>query len=327
MGVSTMMRVLLLVCVAVVVVATPANVHAQAFPSKPLRIVVPFGAGGIADLSARTVAQALSSSLGQPVVIDNKPGAGGVVAAEMVAKADADGHTLLLMSNANAVSAGLFRKLPFDNVRDFAPVGMIGTFDLVIVVTADSPFKTLSDLIAYARANPDKLNLGSINIGSTQHLAAELFKTSAGVSVQVVPFNGTPAIVSALRGKQVDAAVEILGPMLPQIQSGAVRALAVAGDRRSAVLPNVPTVTESGIAGYVVTSWNALAAPAKTPPAVIDRLQRELNQALSKADVAAKLRQLNVEPKPGAPAEVSQVLKSEIARWSDVIAKARIPQQ
>ena len=312
------------VCAAMVL-ATFA--HAQSFPSKPIRIVVPFGAGGIADLSARTIAQALSSSLGQPVVIENKPGAGGVVAAEMVAKADADGHTLLLMSNANAVSAGLFRKLPIDFVRDFAPVGMIGTFDLAIVVADESPFKTLPDLIGYARANPDKLNLGSINIGSTQHLAAELFKTSAGVNVQVVPFNGTPAIVSALRGKQVDAAVEILGPMLPQIQSGAVRALAVTGEKRSAALPNVPTVTESGVAGFVVTSWNALAVPAKTSPAVIERLHRDLAAALSNPDVAAKLRQLNVEPKPGGPAEVSQLLKSEITRWSGVIAKAKIPQQ
>ena len=300
---------------------------AQAFPSKPVRIVVPFGAGGIADLTARTVAQALSTSLGQPVVIDNKPGAGGVVAAEMVAKADPDGHTLLLMSNANAVSAGLFHKLPIDQVRDFAPVGIIGTFDLAIVVANESPFRTLGDLIAYARANPDQLNLGSINIGSTQHLAAELFKTSAGIGVQVVPFNGTPAIVSALRGKQVDAAVEILGPMLPQIQSGAVRALAVAGDRRSGALPNVPTVVESGVAGYVVASWNALAAPAKTPPATIERLNRDLARALATPEVAAKLRQLNVEPKPGSPADLAQLLKSEIARWGAVIARAKIPLQ
>ena len=332
MMVLKMMRLALLACASTVVAASVAllvatSAHAQSFPSNPIRIVVPFGAGGIADLSARTVAQALSSSLGHPIIVDNKPGAGGVVAAEMVAKADADGYTLLLMSNANAVSAGLFRKLPVDFVRDFAPVGMIGTFDLAIVVADESPFKTLPDLIGYARANPDKLNLGSINIGSTQHLAAELFKTSAGVNVQVVPFNGTPAIVSALRGKQVDAAVEILGPMLPQIQSGAVRALAVAGEKRSAALPNVPTVTESGVAGFVVTSWNALAAPAKTPSPVIDRLHRDLVQALSTPDVVAKLRQLNVEPKPGGPADVSHLLKSEIARWSGVIAKAKIPLQ
>ena len=313
--------------IALGVLAGASLAYAQAFPSKPIRIVVPFGAGGIADLTARTVAQKLSASVGQPVIVDNKPGAGGVVAAEMVAKADPDGQTLLLMSNANAVSAGLFRQLPYDTVRDFAPIGTIGTFDLVIVAAAESPFKSLPEMIDFAKKNPDRLNLGSINIGSTQHLAAELLKTTAGVSVQVVPFNGTPAIVTALRGRQVDAAVEILGPILPQIQSGAVRALAVAGDRRSAVLPAVPTVVESGVAGYVVTSWNALAAPAKTPQPVIDRLSRELSSALAAPDVAMKLRQLNVEPKPGGPGELAQLLKSEIARWSAVIVRAKIPQQ
>ena len=302
--------------------------HAQpAFPSKPLRIVVPFGAGGIADLSARAVAQKLSTSLRQPVVIDNKPGAGGVVAAETVAKADPDGHTLLLMSNANAVSVGLFKRLPYDTVRDFAPVGMIGTFDLVIVAAPGSPFMTLAEMIAYARTHPDKLNLGSINIGSTQHLAAELFKTTSGTSLQVVPFNGTPAVVSALRGKQVDAAVEILGPMLPQVQSGAVRALAVAGDKRSSALPDVPTVAESGLADYVVSSWNALAVPSKTPATIVERLNRDLVSALSSPDVITRLKALTVDPKPGTPQQMAQLLQAEIRRWSAVIARAKIPQQ
>ena len=312
---------------ACALLAHPGNAAAQNFPSKPLRIIVPFGAGGVADLTARTVAQKLAGTLGQPVIIDNRPGAGGVVAAETVAKADPDGHTLLLMSNANAVSAGLFRKLPYDTVRDFAPLGMIGTFDLVIVAAADSPFKSLADLVAFAKVNPDQLNLGSINIGSTQNLAAELFKTTAGVSLQVVPFNGTPAIVSALRGKQIDAAIEILGPMLPQIESGALRALAVTGEKRSPALPAVPTATESGVGGFVVASWNALAAPAKTPAAIVQRLNRELVSTLESAEVAAKLRQLNVEPKPGTPAQAAQFLQDEIRRWSAVIARARIPLQ
>ena len=319
---------LLLVASVLPVSAQPAAVKgAVVFPTKPIRIIVPFGAGGIADLTARSVAQKMSAALGQPVVIDNRPGAGGVVAAEVVAKSDPDGHTLLLMSNANAVSAVLFKTLPYDTVRDFAPIGMLGTFDLVLVAAADSRFNTLADLLAYAKANPNKLNLGSINIGSTQHLAAELFKSTAGIDVQVVPFNGTPAIVSALRGKQIDAAVEILGPMLPQIQSGALRALAVAGDRRSAALPAVPTVKESGIAGYTAASWNALAAPAKTPPETIAKLNRELVAALGAADVAQRLRELNVEPHPGTPDEAARHLQGEIKRWGVVIAKARIPQQ
>ena len=162
------------------------SAQAQSFPAKPLRIVVPFGAGGVADLTARTVAQKMSEGLGQSVVIDNRPGAGGIVAAEMVAKAEPDGYTLLLMSNANAVSAGLFKTLPFDPVKDFTPVSLMGTFDLAIVTSADSRFHTLPELLAWAKANPGKLNIGSINIGSTQHLAAELFKSTAGIDAQVV---------------------------------------------------------------------------------------------------------------------------------------------
>ena len=304
-----------------------AKQAAAAFPSKPLRLVVPFGPGGIADLTARTVAQRLGEALGQPVVVDNRPGAGGVLAAESVAKADPDGHTLLLMSNGNAVSAGLFKTLPYDTVKDFAPVAVLGTFDLVLVVAADSKFKSLADLLAFAKANPDKLNLGTINIGSTQHLAAELFKSTTGAHLTVVPFNGTPAVVSAMRGGQIDAAIEILGPMLPQIQSNGVRALAVTGEKRAAALPGVPTVKESGFAGYVVTSWNAIAAPGRTSKETIARLNREVDAILKVPDVVRRLRDLNVEPHPGTPEDASQLLHAEIKRWSGVIAKAKIPQQ
>ena len=204
-----------------------ANVQAQSYPTKSLRIVVPFGAGGVADLTARTVAQQMSESLGQSVVIDNRPGAGGIVAADLVAKSDADGHTLLLMSNANAVSAGLFKTLPFDPVKDFTPVSLMGTFDLAIVTSAESRFQTLPELLTWAKANPGKLNIGSINIGSTQHLTAELFKSVAGLDAQVVPFNGTPAVMTALRGGQIDVAVEGFSPGLAQIKGGALRGLAV----------------------------------------------------------------------------------------------------
>ncbi|MBA4327788.1 MAG: tripartite tricarboxylate transporter receptor protein [Polaromonas sp.] len=300
---------------------------AQNFPSKPLRIVVPFGAGGVADLTARTVAQKLGESLGQPVVIDNKPGAGGIVAGDAVAKAEPDGHTLLLMSNGTAVSAGLFKSLPFDTVRDFAPVSTLGFFDIAIITPADSKFKTLGELLAFAKAHPGKLNLGSINIGSTQNLAAELFKTSAGVDMQIVPFNGTPAVITALRGGQIDAAVEILGPVLPQIKAGAVRALAVTGDKRAAVLPEVPTAKESGLPTFVASSWNALAAPAKTPKDVIARLNKEISAAVNSADVKKKLADLNVEARASSPEQAAALLASETKRWGDVIVRARIPTQ
>jgi tripartite-type tricarboxylate transporter receptor subunit TctC len=300
---------------------------AQAFPSKPLRIVVPFAAGGVGDLTARIVAAEMAQSLGQPVNIENRPGAGGVVAADTVAKAEPDGHTLFLMSNGTAVSASLFKSLPCDTLRDLAPVSTIGTFDLAVVVPADSPFKTLGELVAHARANPGKLNIGSINVGSTQNLAAELLKSSADLNAQVVPFNGTPALVGALRGKQVDAGVEILGPVLGQVKGGALRALAVTGKRRSTALPDVPTTAEAGLPAFQASSWNGLAAPAKTPRAVVERLNKEVAAALAKPDVRKKLADLNIDADPSTPDAAAQLLAADIKRWGAVIDKAGVPKQ
>jgi tripartite-type tricarboxylate transporter receptor subunit TctC len=301
--------------------------QAQTFPTKTIRIVVPFGAGGVADLTARTVAQKLSQSLGQSVVIDNKPGAGGVSAGDVVAKADPDGHTLLLISNGTAVSAGIFKSLPFDTLKDFAPISTLASFDIAIVTPVDSPFKTLADLLAFAKANPGKLNLGTINIGSTQNLTAELFKSAANIDVQIVPFNGTPAVITALRGHQIDAAVEILGPVIPQISTKALRALAVTGAKRSAVLPDVPTAVESGVAGLVATSWNGLAAPAGTPAAVINRLNKDIVAAVNAPDVKSKLHALNVEAQSSSPEQAASLLASETKRWGDIISRAKIPTQ
>lgn len=299
-----------------------------AFPSKPVRIVVPFGAGGVADLTARTVAQKMSEGLGQPIVIENKPGAGGIVAAETVAKAEPDGHTLLLMSNGTAVSAGLFRSLPFDTRKDFAPVSLLGQFDMAVLVPETSPHKTLAELLAWARAHPGKMNLGTINIGSTQNLAAELFRSQANLIVQVVPYNGTPAVINALRGGQIDAAVEILAPVLPQIQARALRALAVMGDALPADLPGTVLVSsQPGLSSFNVSSWNALAAPARTPAAVIARLNQEARKALSHPDVRKRLSELHVLARHSSPEELSRLLDSDIARWSAVIQKAGIPKQ
>jgi tripartite-type tricarboxylate transporter receptor subunit TctC len=305
--------------------AAPAM--AQAFPSKPLRIVVPFAAGGAGDLTARIVAAELTLSLGQPVVIENKPGAGGVVAASTVARADPDGHTMFLMSNGTAVTASLYNSLPYDTLKDLAPVSTLGTFDLAVLVPADSPFKTLGELVAFAKANPNKLNVGSINIGSTQNLAAELFKSSADIDVQIVPFKATPELVGALRGKQVDVGVEILGPALTQIKAGAFRALAVTGKKRSSVLPDVPTAVEAGVKGFQASSWNALAVPGKTPRPIIDRLNKDIVAALSKPEVKKKLADLNIDADMSTPDEAAQLLASDIQRWGSVIQRAGIPKQ
>ncbi|MGE8441225.1 MAG: Bug family tripartite tricarboxylate transporter substrate binding protein [Comamonas testosteroni] len=304
-----------------------ATAQAEGLSNRPIRIVVPFGAGGVADVTARVVAQQLSTQLGQPVVIDNKPSAGGIVAADTVAKAAPDGHTLFLMSNGSAVTVNLFNNLPFDMVKDLTPISTLGYFDIGVITDAKSPFKNLGELVSYAKANPGKLNLGSINVGSTQHLAAELFKTTAGIDAQIVPFNGTPAVVTALRGKQIDAAVEILTPIMGQINSKAVNLLAVTGEKRSPLLPNVPTAQESGVKGFVASSWNALAAPSRTPAPVIARLNKEINAAVNNPEVAKKLRELNVQAQASTPEQTAKLLQSEIKRWGDVITTAKIPKQ
>ena len=313
---------------AVLLAAAPLPASAQtSFPTKPLRIVVPNAPGGAADLTARAVGQKMSQGLGQPVVIDNKPGAGGVVAGDMVAKAAPDGHTLLLISSGTAVSATLFKTLPFDTIADFTPVAQLASFDLVIVVPSGGRFKTLAELVAWGKANPGKLNIGTPNIGTTQHLAAELFKSQAGVDAQIVPFNGTPAVINALRGSQIDAGLDILSPLLAQIKSGDLRPLAITGKRRSLVLPDVPTAQEAGVAGFDVTSWNGLAVPAKTPKAVVERLHREINAALNDAGVKKQLQDLNLDPQPGTSEQAALLLASEIKRWNDVIVRAKIPRQ
>jgi tripartite-type tricarboxylate transporter receptor subunit TctC len=302
----------------------------QAWPAKPLRIVVPFGAGGVADLTARAVGQKLGEQLGQSVVIENKPGAGGVSAGETVVRAPADGYTLLLMSNGTAVSESLFSKLPFDARTDFAPISLLGTFDIGIVVPADSKFRTLGDFLAAARANPGKLNVATIAIGSTQNLAAQLFKTTSGVDFQVVPFNGTPAVINALRGGQVDAAVEIVAPLKGQFTANTLRAIATLGEQRPADMKDVPTAAESGGAafrGFNVASWNALAAPKGTPRAVIDRINNELQKALASPELKNRLAEQGVVARHSTPEQLGTFLDSEIKRWSGVIERAKIPRQ
>ncbi|MFM8920476.1 MAG: tripartite tricarboxylate transporter substrate-binding protein, partial [Limnohabitans sp.] len=248
-------------------------------------------------------------------------------ATDAVAKSAPDCYTLLLMSNATAVSAGLFKSLPYDAEKDLIPLSVLGTFDIAIVVPQESKFANLPDLLAFAKANPGKLNIGSINVGSTQHLAAELFKSTAGIDAQVVPFNGTPAVLTALRGGQIDVGVEILAPVLPQIKGQALRALAVTGDKRAAALPQVPTAKEMGVKTLYAASWNALAAPAKTPRDIVQRLNQEIQSALNNTDVRKKLIDMNVDPQPGSLQQAADLLSSETKRWGDVIQRAGIAKQ
>jgi tripartite-type tricarboxylate transporter receptor subunit TctC len=273
------------------------------------------------------VAQAMSASLKQPIVVDNKPSAGSIVGSAAVAQAVPDGYTLLLLSNANAVSASLFKKLPFDVTQAFAPIGTLGVFDLALFVNADSRFKSVAELLADAKARPGKLTIGSIAVGSTQHLSAELFKTRTGIDALVVPYKGTPAVLTALRAGEIDAAFEILGPMLPQLQAKAIRALAVTSDQRFTALPEVPTMGQAGVAAYEVASWNALAAPAGTPQAVIDKLNAAANEALKSPAVQDKLLALGVRPAGGTPQQLRSLLVAEIKHWREVITAAKIEPQ
>jgi tripartite-type tricarboxylate transporter receptor subunit TctC len=297
------------------------------FPTRPITLIVPFAPGGIADITARAVAQAMGASLKQTVVVDNRPSAGSITASAAVAQAAPDGHTLLLMSNANAVSAGLFKKLAFDVTKDFAPIATLGYFDLALFVDQGSRFATLADVLTHAKANPGKLTIGTIAVGSTQHLSAELFKTRTGIDALIVPYKGTPAVLTALRAGEIDLAFEILGPMLPQVRAKAIRALAVTADKRYPALPNVPTVQEEGVANYAVSSWNALAAPAGTPPAVIARLNQAALEAIMSPDVQARLTSLGVRPQGSTPEQLQSLLASEIKRWGEVIRAAKIAPQ
>jgi tripartite-type tricarboxylate transporter receptor subunit TctC len=307
--------------------ATAAAADAAGYPKKAITIVVPFGPGGVADLTVRMVAQKMALSMKQPIIVENRPGAGGVVAANTVAKASPDGYTLLLMSNGTAVSANLFKKLPYDTQKDFTPISTLGYFDLALLVNPKLPVKSVGELIAYAKANPGKLNIGTINRGSTQNLAAELFVSMAGMNALVVPYKGSPEVLTATTTGELDAAFEILSPALPQIKAGTVKAIAVTSAKRFSGLPNVPTVAESGVPNYQATSWNALAAPAKTPQPIVDRLHREINAAVAMPDVKARLLGLGIVAQGATPAATATLLKTDIAKWGAVITKAGIEKQ
>jgi tripartite-type tricarboxylate transporter receptor subunit TctC len=300
---------------------------AQTFPTKPLRFLVPFGPGGVGDITAREIARKIGENLGQQVIIDNRPGAGGVVATEIVAKAEPDGHTFLLLNNAHAISTSLFKSLSYDTMRDFAPVSTVGTFSIVILVSPDSQLKSVKELIAQAKANPGKLNVGTIQIGATQHLSVELFKSMAGLDLQHVPYNNTGTLLAALRGNNVQVAFEFIAPVIGQVKAGALRPLAQSTRNRFSGLSQVPTVAESGVPGFDVSSWNGIGVPAKTPRAVVDRLNKAIVEGLAAPDLKQRFQDMGMETFPSTPEAFRQHLASEIAKWKKVIETAKIPRQ
>jgi len=305
----------------------PLLALAQSFPTKPIRVIVPFGPGGVADITARLVAPEISSALGQQLVIENKPSAGGVVAGQETARAAPDGYTLLLINNGTAISKALFKSLPYDPERDFAMISTVAFFPLVIVADPKSPLKTVKDVIAAAKTKPGTMNIATIAIGSTQHLAAELFKSSAGIDVQIVPYKATGEVLTAAKSGDADLVFENLAPATSHIKSGNLRAIAVTTAKRFAGLAGVPTVIESGVPGYDVASWNGLAAPAKTPRQVIERLQQAVVKAVASPAVQKRLAELGVEGRASTPEHLHGFFVSESKRWSRVVEAARIPKQ
>jgi putative tricarboxylic transport membrane protein len=298
-----------------------------AYPDKPVRIVLPFAAGGVADITARIVAEKLSDKLGQRFVVENQAGAGGITAARTVISSPPDGYTLALLSNGTAVSVSLFKKLPFDPLKDFAPISSLGTFDFIFATSADAPYKTLGDFVAAAKEKPGTLNVGTINVGSTQNLSAELFKTAAGVDFAIIPYRGTPEIQVGLLQGNVALMIDSYSSMKGNIASGKMRALASSGRRRSEATPDIATAAESGVAGYDVVSWNAMFAPAATPPEIIKTLNDALKEILADADVKKRMLDLGIEARASTPQEISDRLRADIDKWGKVIDKAGIPKQ
>src|SRR3954470_2029891 len=296
-----------------------ANASAQSFPAKPIRVVVPFPAGGGIDAVARLLAPKLSESLGQPVIIDNRSGASGTVGTEAVAKAAPDGYTLLATFASHAQNASLYPKLGYDTVKDFAPITLIATVPNILVVNPSLPVKTVKDLIALAKKHPGEILYASIGNGTPAHLSAELFNSMAGIRMTHVAYKGAaPSIIALISGETQLTFTTVLVAM-PHIKSGRLRALGVASLKRSAVLPDIPTIDEAGVRGYESHAWYGLLAPAKTPPAIIEQLHRETVKALQLADVRDNLKNQGAEPVGSTPREFATLINDEIEKWRKVV--------
>jgi tripartite-type tricarboxylate transporter receptor subunit TctC len=300
---------------------------AAQYPDRPVRIVVAFAPGGIADITVRLVADKLTGILGKQVVVENIPGAGGIAAAQAVMRAKPDGHSLLLITNGTAISKSLFKALPFDPVKDFVPVSFLAHFDIVILTKGDARYRDLGELLASARAQPGKFNFGTINPGSTQNLSAELFRSTAGIGATIVPFRTSPEASTALMSGEIDVTFEAYAAVRALVESGKLKALASTGSKRSEYLPNVPTTKEAGLSSYEVIAWNAISAPAGTPPDVIALLNRHLNSITAMPDIKKRFLEFGTEAYAGTSEEVQTRLANDIAKWGAVIKQANIPQQ
>jgi tripartite-type tricarboxylate transporter receptor subunit TctC len=310
---------------AAAAIAAPAAAQSQAdYPTRPVTLIVPYGPGGVADVGMRILGDKLSSRLGQQFVVENRPGAAGVVAAQAGAAAAPDGYTLLMTGNNTAIAVALFKSLPYNILTDFDSVSTAAFFDVLIVTRAGSPLHSVADIVAAAKANPGKLNIGTINPGSTQNLAAELFISTADIQATIVPFRTSPDMAGAVIRGDVDVAFEFYAAVSGLLADKKIVALASTGTQRTAYLPDVPTVIESGIKDYDVASWNGLSVPAGTPKAVVATLNAAMKEVIPGPDVHSKSAQMGMAMRWSTPEDMTARMKADIAKWGAVIDKAGI---
>jgi tripartite-type tricarboxylate transporter receptor subunit TctC len=299
----------------------------QHYPNRPVRFVLPFAAAGVADITARLAAEKLGDKLGQRFVVENQPGPGGIAAARAVLSQAADGYTIGLVTNGTAISAAIYNALPFDPVKEFDTISTIGAFDLVFATNAESGFKTLEEFIKAAQAQPGALNCGTINVGGTQNLAAELLRASAGLKFQIIPYRGTPDVIVALLRNDVQLMVDFYAPMKPTLQDNKIRAVATTGTQRSPFFSGVPTVADAGVPGYEVVSWNGVFAPRGTPAEIINLLNGAVHEIVAIPEVKQRYAELGIEAKASTPEELKARLVADIGKWAAVIERAGIPKQ
>jgi tripartite-type tricarboxylate transporter receptor subunit TctC len=298
-------------------------VMAQPWPSKPIKWVVPFAPGGTTDILARTIGEKLSVTLGQPIIVENKPGAGGGVGAEQVAKSPPDGYTIMGGTiSTHAINASLYKSLPYDPVRDFAPITLIVRVPNMLVINPDVPAKDVRELIALLKANPGKYSFASSGNGTSQHLSGELFKVMTGVEMQHVPYRGSPPALADVVGGQVTMTFDNITTAWPVVKGGKLRPLAVTTAKRSPIAPDVPTLAESGLAGYEIGSWQGVFAPAGVPAEIVKRFNAEIVRIINAPDVRQKLVDMGAEPAPNTPEEFAAMVKAEVAKWADVVRKS-----
>jgi tripartite-type tricarboxylate transporter receptor subunit TctC len=311
----------------VALLAAPASAFAQNYPNRPIRIIVPFAAGGAVDVLARLIGAKLSESLAQPVIVENRPGAGGNLAADAVAKAPPDGYTILQNTNGQAISPALYRNLPFDPVKDFSPVTQLVASNLILVASPKSGIGSLGQLIAEAKARPGSLSYGSSGIGNPLHLTMEMLKKAAGIDIVAVPYRGDAQINAALIAGEMQVAVVPLATARPLIEAGQLHALAVTAPLRSATLPDVPTLAEAGVTGFASMSWQGWFAPAATPRAIVAFIARETAKALAAPDMRDRLTAMAYEGVASTPDEFAAYFRTELAKFAKIVREAHIPLQ